>query len=141
MKTNLITLTTLLLSVFCMAQNDEAENKLNECKRYTIQVLKGENQQENLSNCLVSLAMLGSDYTDKYTAWSSEVVANTQDELESQLEDLEVESEIAAEQRTQSFNNIIDSVNTTIQQSSSTNSSTNTNSGYHCDDCPEGTQR
>ncbi|MCE3076542.1 hypothetical protein [Chryseobacterium gwangjuense] len=99
---------------FIMAQ--EGENRLNECKSLTIKMYRGESLlQSKLTDCLVSLATLGSDYTTKYTDWANDLANQSKEAMDAELNRLESDRQASKEIRQQSFSNMVNGVSTNLQ--------------------------
>lgn len=127
MKTKITIIATMLTFAFLFSQN-EANQKLNECKQITIKLFQSNSTQDELSKCLVSLAFYGEDITQSYTNWANEIADETQEELQSQLSELEVESQQAAQARQQSFNNMVNGISENIQNQTQAKQNANNNS-------------
>lgn len=97
------------------AQIHEGEAKLNECKRLTLDLLRNNTQNSDLTNCLVSLASNGGNYVNDYNSWMTEISQNSQEQLQNELNSLEVQKQEATEMRQQSFGNLLNNVNQTVQ--------------------------
>ena len=127
MKAKITIIIFILLFGISFSQN-EASQKLNECKQITIKLFQSNSTQDELSKCLVSLAFYGEDITQSYTNWANEIANETQDQLQSQLSELEVESQQAAQARQQSFNNMVNGISENIQNQTQAKQNTNNNS-------------
>lgn len=99
---------------FIMAQ--EGENRLNECKSLTIKMYRGESLlQSKLTDCLVGLATLGSDYTTKYTDWANDLANQSKEAMDAELNRLESDRQASKEIRQQSFSNMVNGVSANLQ--------------------------
>ncbi|WP_411812246.1 hypothetical protein ACLB9Y_03385 [Chryseobacterium scophthalmum] len=128
MKTILIFL-TVFATTYMYAQQDDGTAKLNECKRYTIDLLKNNTQNDNLTNCLVSLAMKGGNYVEQYNGWMSQITQNSKEQLQQELDLLESQKQQATEIRKQSFNSMMDNVTQNLQNQAQQNSYQKKSSG------------
>lgn len=128
MKTTLLFL-AVSVATFMHAQQDEGAAKLNECKRYTIDLLKNNTQNDNLTNCLVSLAMKGGNYVEQYNSWMTQITQNSKEELQQELNQLESQKQEATEMRKQSFGNLMDNVTKNLQNQAQQNSYQKKSSG------------
>lgn len=132
------------ITSLCWSQNDDGEAKLNECKRLTLQLLKNNTSNDDLTNCMVSLAHKGNDYINQYNIWMAQIMKNSQEEIQAELSYLEDQRSKVTEARQQSFNSLLNNVNQNIQNHPNLqNKTANPKSSltYRCDDCPIGTAR
>lgn len=112
---------TLLFLIFLVmgkcvnAQIHEGNAQLNECKRLTLDLLRNNTQNSNLTNCLVSLASEGGNYITEYNSWMTQISQNSQEQLQAELNNLEAQKQQATEIRQQSFGNLLNNVNQTVQ--------------------------
>lgn len=121
MKTTLLFLIVFATS-FTYAQQDEGAAKLNECKRYTIDLLNNNTKNDNLTNCLVSLATKRGNYIEQYNGWMSEITQSSKEQLQQELDLLENQKQQATEMRKQSFNSMMDNVTQNHQNKAQQNS-------------------
>lgn len=128
MKTTLFFL-IVFASHFMYAQQNEGPAKLNECKRYTIELLNNNTKNDDLTNCLVSLAMKGGNYVEQYNGWMSQVTQNSKEQLQQELDLLENQKQQATEIRKQSFNSMMDNVTQNLQNKTQQNSYQKKSSG------------
>ncbi|KUJ52723.1 hypothetical protein [Chryseobacterium sp. JAH] len=99
---------------FLMAQ--EGDNRLNECKSLTLKMYKGESLlQSKLTDCLVSLATYGSNFTTKYSDWANDLANQSKEMMDAELNRLEADRQISKEIRQQSFSNMVDGVSSNLQ--------------------------
>ena len=145
--------TTLkILTLFCalfLTQNTKAQDngsaQLAKCKSFTINMLQGDaSVSSNLTNCMVNLATNYPYLVPEYNSWMKNITRESKENLDAQLQSLQAQKEQATKNREQSFSNIINNVTQTVQQKakqSNQNSQNKKSTPYHCDDCPDGTQR
>ncbi|MFL9835681.1 hypothetical protein [Chryseobacterium terrae] len=128
MKTTLLFL-MVFTTIFIHAQQDEGTLKLNECKRYTIEILNNNTQNDNLTNCLVSLALKGGNYVEQYNSWMSQISQNSKEQLQQELDVLESQKQQATEMRKQSFDSMMNNVTQNLQNQAQQNSYQKKSSG------------
>lgn len=103
----------LLLSLLSFAQTEY--NKLSECKSLTIQLFKGnKNAGDDLTKCLVSLAYQGGDLINEYNRFSENMANQSQEELQGQLDNLEVQRSQAQKMRQETQSAMINDVTQNI---------------------------
>ncbi|MCI9844757.1 hypothetical protein [Flavobacterium pectinovorum] len=142
MKT-IITAVLMCITSLCWSQ-DDGEAKLNECKTLTLQLLKNNTSNKDLTDCMVSLAIKGGDYINQYNAWMTQVIKNSQEEIQAELSYLENQKSKVTEARQQSFNSLLDNVNQNVQNKvnlQNKSAAPKSSLTYRCDDCPIGTAR
>lgn len=106
----------LFFPVFSFIMAQEGNNRLNECKSLTIKMYRGESLlQSKLTDCLVSLASYGSDYTTKYSDWANELANQSKETMDAELSRLEADRQTSKEIRQQSFSNMVDGVSANLQ--------------------------